>query len=180
MRRRSPADRNASLLGLALAEKACESLGRAFDPAALCLAPRGRPELPGGPAFSISHAGGWVACAAARTGFVGLDLEPAGAVAPRVLRRVLPPSLHAPLAAGTLDPTLAWVMIEAVVKATGLGVGAAARVELEADRATLDGQGLQLHAVELDPGLVSFLALTPGACAPIPRRHEAAVFAPLP
>jgi hypothetical protein len=180
MRRRTPADRNASLLGLALAEKACESIGRAFDPAALCLAPRGRPELPGGPAFSISHAGAWVAAVAARSGLVGLDLEPAGAVAPAVLRRVLAPSLHARLAAGALDPTHAWVQIEAVVKATGLGVGAAARVELRDDRATLDGECLHLLGLDLDPGYVAYLARSPGSGEPSLRRHEASDFAPLP
>jgi 4'-phosphopantetheinyl transferase len=178
--RKAAEDLNASLLGLALLERACLRLGQGFAPRSLVASPRGRPELPGGPSFSIAHAGGLVACACASEAPVGLDLEPVGAVAPAMLRLALGARELAQVARGDLDATAAWVMTEAVVKAAGEGIGAAGRVRLEGPAATLDGTVLALTRVDLGPKHIAYLAHRP-VLAPVEVvRHELAEFATLP
>jgi len=135
--------------GLAGLGLACTLLRRATGRdvrAAQLRCPRGgAPFLPGGPAFSIAHAGEWVACALAPAGAVGLDLEPLAARAPF----------------GTLAE---WVAREAVAKAAGRGLAAVRDVRLEAHEpatgwARLDGRRWQLLAPTLPLPLVLRLAL---------------------
>ncbi len=177
---RRPADRNASLLGIALLYAACAERGLPFDPAALCYPPRGKPRLPAGPDFSIAHAVGLAACACRSCGPVGVDLEPAGAVAASALRLALGAPELARLAAGEFDPTTAWVMVEAVLKAVGLGIDAASRVRLEGERACIDGRVLQLCRADLGPAHVVWLAHEPGVTGLRLIEHQPVDFAPLP
>jgi len=178
-RLRAPADRNASLVGIALLESALAALGRPFDAALLDFPAQGKPRLPEGPDFSISHAAGLVACAVAEAGRIGLDLEPAGSVGAATARRVLGEEECARLARGELAPTDAWVMKEAVVKLAGRGIGALRAVMLRGAYARLDGRDYRLRSVTLAPSHTAWLAHERDLSVSLEARH-AAQFAPLP
>ena len=177
-RLRTPADRSASLLGLALLEAALDETLRPRWP------PRFeagvKPALAGGPDFSIAHAAGIVGCAVAGAGRVGFDVERDGAASERQLRLALAPATRAQIAGGTLAPTDAWVMTEAVLKAAGCGVEQSASVELADGAAYLAGANYALCRVTLAAGLVSWVAHSHGAAAPRLLRHDPWEFAPLP
>jgi phosphopantetheinyl transferase len=179
-RLRAPSDRNASLLGVALLGLGCERLGVSFVPGALDGPPRTRPSIPGGPSFSISHAGGLVACVCAAGGLLGLDLEPHGAATVAGLRLALGPAELARIGNGALDPTAAWVMVEAVLKAAGFGIDAAPRVRLGENRASLDGAQFDLARASLGRGHIACVAHQPGAARIEVVCHEPSLFAPLP
>lgn len=181
-RLRDPADRNASLLGIALLAVACGEQGRDFDPMELAYPPRGKPTLPAGPDFSIAHAGGLALCICRSVGSIGVDLEPAGAVAAGSLRLALGAPELARVAAGEFDPTAAWVMTEAVLKAVGLGIDAANRVRLGASTAgaSVDGRALGLLPVDLGPSHVAWVAYEHSAAGLRLVAHEPSEFAPLP
>jgi 4'-phosphopantetheinyl transferase len=150
-RLRQPADRNASLLGIALLARALEARARPLAPEALEFPPRGKPRLPAGPDFSIAHAGGYVGCALAAVGRVGFDIEPDGAVPAGLLERITGES------AGP-DPTSAWVRVEATLKAAGRGIEAARHVRLAASGASIDGAGFALERVALPAPLIGWVA----------------------
>jgi hypothetical protein len=121
-----------------------------------------------------------VACVCAAGGAVGLDLEPHGAAGIADLRLALGEAERARLGAGELDPTTAWVMVEAVLKAAGLGIDAAPRVRLEGQRASIDGTAFHLTRAALGAAHVAFVAHEPrGVCLEVVC-HDAAEFAPLP
>jgi len=182
-RLRAAADRNASVLGIALLAAACAELGVGFEPVTLEYPDNGKPRLPGGPDFSISHTRGLVACAAAARGRVGLDIEIAGSVTARVAARILSAAERAAVEEGAMSATDAWVMKEAVVKLAGRGLGALEAVALEAPRARLEGEGYWLESVAVPDRFVAWLAsdraarrvrlhsLDAGATAPLPMRR---------
>ncbi len=115
-----------ALLRLALAR----ATGRAAATWRFVHTPEGKPRAAGadGPAFSLSHARGIVACCIAGDGPVGLDVEDLPAVAPdpNVLERACSPAERAMLR-GTLPEQMAlaftqmWTIKEAVAKAVGAG-----------------------------------------------------------
>jgi len=177
---RSPSDRNASLLGLALLGRGCERLGFPYVPRDLDSVPRTKPAIPGGPSFSISHAGGLVACVCTVEGAVGLDLEPHGAATAAGLRLALGAAERGRIDTGELDPTTAWVMAEAVLKAAGVGIDAAPRVRFGTGRASLDGVEFGLTRAPLGADHVAYLAHAAGGMRLEVVRHETAAFAPLP
>ena len=172
-RLREPADRAATLAGVALLAAACRVLGCGFDAADLEYPGRGKPRLRGGPEFSIAHGAGLVACAAAGGGCLGLDVEADGAVGAAPLRLVLDAEERATLAAGARAATDAWVMKEAVLKAAGLGIGHARDVQLRQEQGWLAGARYELTRVHLSPLHVSWLA-TDGAAPLIEARRAAA------
>lgn len=157
-RLRQAADRNASLLGLALLESALASVGLGFDPAQIAYPAPGKPQLPSGPDFSVSHAGGLVGCAVALQGGIGFDMEPRAAVTAGQLRLALGGRELDQVCAGERDPTVAWVQAEATLKAMGLGASAAPRVRLDGRSATVDGDAWFLSPVALGSGHVAWLA----------------------
>lgn len=157
-RLREPADRLASVLGIALLAAAMRARGLAFEPAALEYPCRGKPRLRAAPDFSIAHAGGLVACALARSGCIGLDLERRDAVRPDQLRLVLDDTERDAVASGALAPTDAWVMKEAVLKTAGRGIDAARRVVLHGRSAVFDGVAYSLVRVDLARTHVAWLA----------------------
>lgn len=177
-RLRAPADRNASLLGLALLEAALDESARCRWPPRF--AARAKPALAGGPDFSISHAAGVVGCAVAGAGQVGFDVERDGAATEQQLRLALAPAALERLASGALAATDAWVMTEAVLKAAGQRVERSASVELGDGEARLDGVHYRLARVPLAAGLVAWIAHSRGEGAPRLVRHEPQEFAPLP
>ena len=89
---------------------------------------QGKPVCEDGPAISITHAGGYVACAISSSGDVGIDLE---AIDPRrkvreVSRRFFSATEADWLAEHPSDRFfMLWVLKEAYGKATGSGVVAA-------------------------------------------------------
>ena len=99
-----------------------------------------------------------MACAVAAQGRVGIDMEPVGAVEPRILRRVSCAAELARIEAQGLSPTDGWVMKEAVAKCAGRGIGALSSVALELDRASLDGASYWLTRVELSESHCAWLA----------------------
>ena len=179
-RLRYPADRNASLLGVALLAAAYQRRGERFDPGRLIYPARGKPTIAGGADFSIAHAAGLAVCALASAGRVGVDLEAADSVSTKVLRRALGPAEWARVASGALDATDAWVMTEAVIKAAGLGIAAAGRVRLGEDSGSIDDRPLRLVRVPLAAGQRLWLAheLAQGAVEVV--GHDVREFAPLP
>jgi 4'-phosphopantetheinyl transferase len=156
-RMRDPADRAATLLGIALLADALRARGRLLTRGELVYPAHGRPRLPGGPEFSIAHGGGLVACAVADAP-IGLDLEAQGAARAEQLRFVLSAEELAAVAAGALDPTDAWVMKEAVSKAAGRGAIAVRAVALRDRVAVLDGREWCLTRVPLPATHVAWLA----------------------
>lgn len=180
LRLREPLDVNASLLGIALLGAALAARAVAFEPQALEFAPRAKPRLPAGPDFSIAHAAGYVGCALATSGRVGFDVEAAGAVGPQALRLALGAAERARLRPDGCDATDLWVMTEAVLKAAGRGIDAAARVRIGARAATLDEARFGLTPAMLDRALVAWLAHEGAALELRSVRHAAGEFAPLP
>jgi 4'-phosphopantetheinyl transferase len=168
--RASPGRRLESLAGLWLLERAAGAALPAGGLGALSFPARGKPHWAGGADFSISHAGELVACAYSRVGRIGLDLELRARVRLAMLRRVLDATEQAEIAAGRLEAADAFVMKEAVVKASGAGLAALARVRLQGTRASLDGECWQLGAVALHPDYVAYLA-SEVPLAPSLERH---------
>jgi phosphopantetheinyl transferase len=140
-----------SLAGLGLACWLLQrATGRAVSPGQLRCPGGAAPFLPGGPAFSIAHAGEWVACAIAPDGAVGLDLEL--------------PTARAPF--GTLAE---WVAREAVAKAAGVGLAGVRAVRLAQPpvSAQLAGRSWHLLALPLPPACILRVALE----RPVPALH---------
>jgi len=139
---RDAAGRRAGLAGIALALAVLGRLrGSPVRAAELAFPQGGKPALPGGPDFSITHAGDAVGVAAVPTGSVGFDLEPCVDEAGRArLER--------------------WTATEAVLKAAGRGVRDAAAVELSPalDRARLEGREYWVRAVDAGDAYVARLA----------------------
>jgi 4'-phosphopantetheinyl transferase len=172
------AARDASLLGLALLERAAHDCAPQRRLAALVFPARGKPYWPDGPDFSIAHSGELVACALATAGRVGLDLERADRVSTQQLRLVLDARERAAIAAGELTATAAFVMKEAVVKASGAGLTALGRVRLAGAAAELDGSIFRLSNVPVPPPYLAYLATDrPLAASVTPRAHAAAELA---
>ena len=147
LERRSPAARNASLAGTALALAGAARLrGGPVAASALRFEPGAAPVLEGGPWFSVSHSPARVAVALCTRARVGLDLEEAAAA-----------TAAAATFAGSLER---WTAIEAVLKARGLDLRAARRVQVADDlaRAEVDGRPVWLRRVELGEGCTAFLA----------------------
>ena len=110
----SPARRSASLAGLWLAlEGAARLRGRAADVASLRFPAGGRPQLAGGPFFSVSHGLTHVAAAVCESLEIGFDLEEADAG---------PGSSH-----GVREKLQRWTATEAALKAAGRGLREARR-----------------------------------------------------
>jgi hypothetical protein len=144
LERRSASDLHASLAGLALALCACARLRDGRVPAlhTLEIDSGGKPGFADGPCFSLSHCESHVACVAADSGTVGLDLESVPECASRMeLER--------------------WTALEAVLKAAGSGLRRAGDVELAVDGSSgrLAGEQFILQDVaSLPPGLVAHVA----------------------
>lgn len=81
---------------------------------------RGKPYLPGGPEFSISHSRGVIGCAVGG-GPVGLDIERVRAFTPGMIKKICTPGEL--LLTGEDDSLLTqlWTCKESYMKLTGLG-----------------------------------------------------------
>jgi 4'-phosphopantetheinyl transferase len=181
-RLRRPADRARYLAAHALARLVLAPLvGRdpaelAFDRTCRCGEPHGKPAVPGGPGFSLSHAGDLVGVAVRPDGPVGLDVEQARAVADLA---ALADHVGSPTerARGAADPAAffrMWTRKEALLKATGDGLATPmTAITLAADRPAVErwtGPGapsgpMWLHDLAPAPGHPAAVA-GPGEHAP--------------
>jgi 4'-phosphopantetheinyl transferase len=144
---RRPADRARYLAAHALARLvlAGDGTGAAaaalsFDRTCRCGAAHGKPVLPGGPGFSLSHAGDLVGVAVRPDGPVGLDVEQVRAVADLA---ALAEHVHSP-AERARDVGLEveaffriWTRKEALVKSTGDGLSTPMSEITLAERGTI-------------------------------------------
>ena len=99
------------------------------DPASLRLGVtgNGKPTLPQGPAFNLSHSGGWAALAVTPTARIGVDIEAHRAVEPEVAERFFSLAERHDLATVTGDHWRdaffrCWTRKEGFVKAVGAGL----------------------------------------------------------
>ena len=88
-----------------------------FDRTCRCGEQHGKPVLPGGPAFSFTHAGRFVGVALSAQGPVGLDVEQA-----RPMADLAAMARHIGAPADTDGFFRAWTRKEALLKATGEGL----------------------------------------------------------
>ncbi len=144
---RGAADRCASLAGIALALRGVATLRPGpVGAGALRFPGGGKPFLPGGPSFSVSHAGERAGVALCADGEVGFDLEQLGGQA-------------GDLRASSLR-LARWTATEAVLKAAGLGLRQAQQVELGESLHTgrVGGVSFHLSPVEISNDIVACLA----------------------
>ncbi|RJS92500.1 4'-phosphopantetheinyl transferase superfamily protein [Salinisphaera sp. Q1T1-3] len=159
----SPAARARTVAGLWLLGRGLAATGDdAARLARIGFSATGRPEIAGGPWFSISHSGALVACAVSAIGPIGLDVEQR--------RDGISSRLVSAIAAETHDFFAAWCAREATVKASGrVGLARVRAITLTADRARLDGQDWPLAALGLSSGYAGCLAVAPDAGAALSR-----------
>lgn len=134
---REPGVRCLSLAGIALALRGMAGmLPEPVDPSLLSFPAGGKPCLPGGPRFSISHSGSHVAVALCADADLGFDLEQldAGAGEPAADRSRL----------------ARWTATEAVLKAVGRSVRDARQVDLAASLRTGSVSGVSFHVVPVE------------------------------
>jgi 4'-phosphopantetheinyl transferase len=147
---RRPADRARylaahALVRLVLAGDGASAARLAFDRSCRCGVPHGKPVLPGGPGFSLSHAGDLVGVAVRPNGVVGLDVEQVRDVADLA---ALVEHVHSPIERAreaVPDRTAffrTWTRKEALLKATGDGLAAPmTAITLTADGSVEDWAG---------------------------------------
>lgn len=126
---RQPRDRYNFVLGRTLAHHLVRARGAA-GPCVFSLGPNGKPYLPGGAAYNLSHSGNWIACAVSRHEPIGIDVETFARLNDH---RALLPTITHPAERGHIDQASAddhlalfkrcWTRKEAVLKATGKGIG---------------------------------------------------------
>ena len=129
----------------------------AFD-GAFAVGPHGKPALPGGPHFNLSHSGERAVVAVCAAAEVGIDVEALRAVGEGVAERVMSPEeLAAWRAAADPERFLleTWTRKEAVVKATGEGIIRSLR--------TLSYDGHTVVPLDLGPGYVAAVAVAAAA-----------------
>jgi phosphopantetheinyl transferase len=112
--------------------------------------------------FSLSHANGVVIVAVARGTQIGIDVEPANAVAPKTMQRLMSLSGRQLPALDEANSTARWTQVEAIVKAAGLGIPHATDIEWnavgETPFANLNGQRWWWQSVDIDDRFVVHLA----------------------
>jgi phosphopantetheinyl transferase len=133
----SVAAQSRTYLGVALACRLLsDASGRVFEPADLRFTRTGKPYAPGGPAFSITHAGNWVLCALAAAGAVGIDAEERGA------------------ARMSVDALAIWTAQEATVKAAGATLAELNEVQVRARRTCFRGRSWYCRTPRLRAALI--------------------------
>jgi phosphopantetheinyl transferase len=155
---RHSADRTASVLGIALLERACAYAGVAFDPSALQFPARAKPFGVVGHDFSISHAGGFVGCVLGGAGSVGFDWEAKEAAEWSDVRHLVSPAETDRLRSAGWRATAAWVAMEAIVKAAGVGIEQAGDVRLDAAAGHFQQRRFYLTSVTAVPSQVAWVA----------------------
>lgn len=122
----------------------------------------GRPNVPGGPDYSVSHSGHWVLVAVTGAGRVGIDIEqvPISGVVDELAGIMLSANERlADVKAGSLLQT--WTRKEAVVKATGAGIADLRTTDVSSD--TVISGGTTWHVRDVPAPLGYSLALATNA-----------------
>jgi 4'-phosphopantetheinyl transferase len=134
----------------------------------LTTGPRGKPALPGGPAFNLSHSGGWAALALGpATVDLGIDIEAHRPVDDALIARVFSPAerrAHDALAPSDRLPGFfrGWTRKEALLKALGAGLS----LPLDAFDVTLSPDQPRLTRIDLpgeSPASWHLADLSPGS-----------------
>lgn len=147
LERRDPPARQASLAGIALALRGIELLrGSPGDAGQLRFPAGGKPQLPGGPAFSVSHGRGRVGVAVSVDDGLGFDLEEFDPASPE--------------AGATRARLVRWTATEAVLKAAGRGLRDARAVEIDesVQAGRVAGASFHLRPVAIAGDVVAHLA----------------------
>ena len=151
-----------------------EVMGIAPADVAFMANPHGKPEVPGGPPFNVSHSGDVVLVAIARTGRIGVDVEQSRGLrdmASLARGTFLPEEAAAVLDAAGEDRIAAfyrvWTRKEAILKALGVGLTA-----LSSIRVSPHPHGPALRAIDLPGERPNAWTLLPVETAP---RHPAAL-----
>jgi 4'-phosphopantetheinyl transferase len=116
----------------------------------------GRPSMEGCRLdFNLSHSGDYVVCAVAAQGRVGIDVEQLREIQLGDFQDILAPSACKRIRSATSRQQAffrEWTRLEAVLKADGRGLQAAAKaVDCGGSTAVLNGKEWHLHEIALDP-----------------------------
>jgi len=153
LERRDPPVRQAGLAGISLALRGIGLLrGSPGDAGQLRFPSGGKPYLPGGPTFSVSHGRTRVGVAVSADDGVGFDLEEFDPASPE--------------AGATRSRLVRWTATEAVLKAAGRGLRDARAVELDGSQQAgrVGGASFHLMSVAIADDVVAHLAtVTPVA-----------------
>lgn len=121
---------------------------------------RGKPWFPGGPHFSITHSGGFAACAVAPRGLtIGIDLEPVNRAGIEAIRAVANVEERDSLDSSSITATELWTAKEAVLKAAGAALADICRVSVDHDRARFAGVDYYVRSYPLNEDLLLAIAL---------------------
>lgn len=148
-------------------------LERFLPGAEIRVSPRGKPYVPGGPEFSLSHSGELAALAVSDRP-VGLDLERVVPVSDAVKRRVLSQAELSWLeSAGEEGFSFLWTRKEAVLKCLGTGVDRPLRMlsVLPGEDPAPEGVPLGLYTTRYDNYMLS--AASAGETVFVPRTVSA-------
>lgn len=152
LERRDPHARRASLVGIGLALHGIELLnGSPPEPRGLMFPTGGKPYLPGGPRFSISHGEHHVGVALSHECEVGFDLEETQG--PGAAPGATPETV------GSIARLVRWTATEAVLKAAARGLRAVGAVELSGNGTAgqIGGSTFRIASVAI-AGTVAHLA----------------------
>jgi 4'-phosphopantetheinyl transferase len=132
---------HATLAGIDLLAHGALALGNEpLDAASLVYPERGKPYLPGGPEFSISHTSDLAVCAVACGIKLGIDIEIIARVRESMLRRVASAEEIETFRDAECGPAALWTRKEAVLKAAGASIFGASEVTVRRDDGEYHGQ----------------------------------------
>ncbi|MCB0606732.1 MAG: 4'-phosphopantetheinyl transferase superfamily protein [Lewinellaceae bacterium] len=175
-------DRHLSLSGKLLVREGLKDAG--MDPGALQqlqLTLRGKPFIPGGSDFNITHSGDLVACAFSTSNRVGLDIEKIIPVDLSEFQEILRPDEWEAIQSAERPQTrffTIWTQKEAVIKAEGEGFFQPIdQIEINRDQAYLKDRVWFLTELSPFPEYIGCLATdTPSKLIQIKMIDQAALF----
>jgi phosphopantetheinyl transferase len=148
-----------SVTGLALLAS-LSSTGRIPPLRCLQWTSRGKPWLPDGPDFSITHSAGIAACAVAPPGLaIGIDIESVGRARNAAIGLVASDEERIALESGGITATELWTAKEAVLKAAGAGLADIGQVRVHDGRARFAGVAYYVQSFPLTGDVLLTVAM---------------------